>query len=73
MYVVIIETKTVKLTASWSSSNAFASGARGMKFESRAGETEHTVADGYPPLRLYFEELCCPREMGYVNSLRASA
>ena len=46
MYVVIIETKTVKLTASWSSSNAFASGARDLKFESRAGETEHTVADG---------------------------
>ena len=46
MYDVIVETKTVNLTATWSSSNAFASGARGLKFESRAGETEHTVADG---------------------------
>ena len=45
-YVLIIKIKTVKLTTNWSSGNAFASGTRGLKFESRAGETEHTVADG---------------------------
>ena len=42
---VIINIKTVKLSASWSSDNAFVSGAKGLKFEPRAGETEHTVAN----------------------------
>ena len=45
MYIEIINIKTVKLPASWSDGIAFVSGARGLKFEPRAGETEHTVAN----------------------------
>ena len=45
MYIVMINVKTVKLSASWSSGYAFVSGARSLKFEPWAGETEHTVAN----------------------------
>ena len=35
--------------ASWSSANAFASKAVGLRFKSRAGQIEHSVANGSPP------------------------
>ena len=43
---------------SWSSANAFLSGAEGQKFKSRAGQIEHSVANGSPPLRHFFERSC---------------
>ena len=46
---------------SWSSSNAFVSEAGGLRFKSRAGQIEHSVANGSPPLRLFFESSCVAR------------
>ena len=37
------------LLASWSSGNAFVSGAGGLSFKSWAGQIEHSVATGSPP------------------------
>ena len=34
-------------------------GARGLGFNSGAGQIGHSVANGFPPLRC-FSELCCP-------------
>ena len=44
--------------ASWSSGNAFVSGAGGQRFESRAGQIRHSVANGSPPLQHFFERSC---------------
>ena len=41
--------------------NAFVSGAGGLKFKSRAGQIGHSVANGSPPLRLFFERSCVAR------------
>ena len=51
--------------ASWSSGNAFASGAGGLKFKSRAGQMGHSVANGLPLLQHFFEssKLCCSGAM----------
>ena len=46
--------------ASWSSGNAFVSGAGGLRFKSRAGQIGHSVANGSPPLR-HFERSCAAR------------
>ena len=35
--------------------NAFVSGARGLRFKSRAGQIGHSVANSSPPLRHFFE------------------
>ena len=44
--------------ASCSSSNAFVSGAEGMRFKSRTSQIGHNVANGLPPLRHFFEKRC---------------
>ena len=48
------------IPASWSSGNAFVSGARGPKFKSRAGQFGHSVVDGSPPLRHFFKKVALP-------------
>ena len=51
-------------SASWSSGNAFDPGAEGLRFKSRAGQIEHSVANGSAPLRHFPQkELCCPGAM----------
>ena len=47
--------------ASRSSGNAFVSGAGGPWFKSRAGQIGHSVANGSPPLRHFFERSCVAR------------
>ena len=66
--------------ASWSSGNAFVSGAGGLRFKSQNGQIGHSVANGSPPLRHFFERSCVAREqiskdaeMGPANSLEISA
>ena len=46
--------------AGWSSGNPFGSGAGGLRFKSRAGQIEHSVVNGLPPLR-HFERNCVAR------------
>ena len=38
------------------SGNAFVSGAGGLRFKSRAGQIEHSVAKDSPPLRHFFQK-----------------
>ena len=47
--------------ASWSSGKAFVSGAGGLRFKSRVGQIGHSVANGSPPLRHFFEGSCVAR------------
>ena len=47
--------------ATWSSGNAFVSGAGGLRFKSRAGQIGHSVANGSPPLQHFFERSCVAR------------
>ena len=65
------------LPASWSSDNAFVSGAGGLRFKSLAGQIGHSVANGSPPLRHYSKGAVLPgrkeAKMGPANSLHASA
>ena len=42
----------------WSSGNAFVSGADGLRFNSRAGQIERSVAKGSSPLRHPFKRSC---------------
>ena len=44
--------------ASWSSGNAFVSGTGSRRVKSRAGQIGHSVANGSPPLRHFFERSC---------------
>ena len=44
-----------------SSGNAFVSGAGGLRFKSQAGQIGHSVANGSPPLRHFFERSCVTR------------
>ena len=37
--------------------------AGGLGFNSQAGQIEHSVASGSPPLRRLFEAICCPSSM----------
>ena len=53
--------KTPVGPASWSSGNAFVSGAGGLRFKSRVGQIGHSVANGSPPLRHFFEWSCVAR------------
>ena len=53
--------KMFQLPASWSSGNAFVSGAEGLRFKSRASQIGHCVANGSPPLRYSFERSCVAR------------
>ena len=39
----------------WLSGNAFIFGAGGLRFKSWAGQIEHSVANGSPPLRHFFK------------------
>ena len=63
--------------ASWSSSNAFFSVAEGLRFESRAGQIGHNVANGQPRCDISSKGAVLPgrndAEMGLVNSLHALA
>ena len=43
------------------SGNAFVSKAGGPRFKSRAGQIEHSVANGSPPLRHFLERSCTAR------------
>ena len=57
---------------------AFVSGAEGLRFESRAGQIEHSVANSSPPLRYVLERSCVFRmcndaDMGPTDSLHAWA
>ena len=66
------------LPASWSTGNAFVTGAGGLRFKSQAGQIGHSVSNGSPPLRHLFERSCVARrrndaEIGPANSLYASA
>ena len=47
--------------ARWSSGNAFVTGVGGLRFKSRADQIEHSVANGSPPLRHFFERSCVAR------------
>ena len=49
------------LPASWSSGNAFVSGAGGLRFKSQAGQIGHSIANGSPPLRHFFKRSCVAR------------
>ena len=57
LYIIIAlhEATPVQKLASWSSGNAFVSGAGGLRFKSRAGQIQHRVANGSPPLRHFFK------------------
>ena len=60
------------------SGNKFVSGAGGLGFKSRAGQIGHSVANGSPPLRYFFEKSCVADthtdvEKGPFNSLHAAA
>ena len=57
--------------ASWSSGNAFVSGAKGVTFKSRVGQIEHRVVEGSPLLRHLPGRN--DAEMGSTNSVHASA
>ena len=46
---------------SWSSGNAFVSGAGDLGFKPRAGQIGHSVANGSTPLRHFFEMSCVVR------------
>ena len=45
----------------WWSGNAFVTGAGDLRFKSQAGQIEHSVANGSPPLRHFFERSCVAR------------
>ena len=49
---------TVHTPASWPSGNAFVSGAEGLRFKSRAGQIGHSVANGLPMQRHFFQRSC---------------
>ena len=70
---VLVHCYTVELrisSPSWSSGNAFVSGAGGLRFKSRAGQIGHSVANGSPPLRLFFEWSCVARAQQRGNGPR---
>ena len=62
---------------SWSSGNAFVSGAEGLRFKSRAGQIGHSVANGSHRCDISSKGAVLPgrydAEMGPANSLQASA
>ena len=75
---MFMSSKNVFEPASCSSGNAFVSGARVLRFKSRAGQIEHSVASESLPLRYFFEKSsvarrCNDAEMGLENSLHALA
>ena len=47
--------------ASWSSGHAFVSEAGDLRFKSRTGQIEHSVAKGSPPLQHFFKWSCVAR------------
>ena len=63
--------------ANWSNDNAFVSGTGGLRFKSRTSQIRHSVVNGLPPLRHFFERSCVARrctdaKVSLVNSLHAS-
>ena len=56
--------------------NAFVSGAGGLRLKSLAGQIEHSIVNGSPPLRHFFETNGVAGgndvEMGLANPLHAS-
>ena len=61
----------------WSSSNAFVSGAGSLRFKSRSGQIEQSVANGLHRCKISSKRAALPgrndAEMGPANSLHASA
>ena len=51
----------IVIPASWSRGNAFISGAGSLRLKSRAGLIRHSVANGSPLLRHFFEWSCVAR------------
>ena len=49
------------LLGGWSSGNAFVSGAGGLGFKSWAGQIGHSVTNGSPTLRHFFDKICVAR------------
>ena len=47
--------------ASWSSGNAFVSGAGGLRFQPRAGQIGHSIVNGSPLLQHFFKRSCADR------------
>ena len=69
--------KKKKFMASWSSGNAFVSGAGGLRFKSRANQIERSVTNGSLRCDISSKEAMLPGRndtvMGAANSLHASA
>ena len=61
LHVIFFFFLSFSAPASWSSGNAFVSGAGGLKCKFRAGQIGRSVANGSPPLRHFFERSCVAR------------
>ena len=77
LWFVIQQIYSLGKPASRSSSNAFVSGAVGLRFKSRAGQIKPSVTNGSPTLQHFFEKSCVAQAQwrgdGPTNSLHASA
>ena len=76
--VQVLQTTIIMIEpASWSSGNAFVSGAVGLRFESRAGQVGRSVVNGSPLLLHFFKEAALPgrndAKMGPKNLLHPFA
>ena len=60
----------LQLTYRWPSDNAFVFGTGGLKFKSRAGQIEDSVASGSPPPQHFLERSCvaCRRNEAEMGS-----
>ena len=52
---------------SWSSGNAFISGAGDLRIKSRVGQIRRRIANGSPPLQHFFETSCAARAQGRAD------
>ena len=60
-FLILSTSQRYQLPTSWSSGNAFVSGAEGLRFKSQAGQIGLSVANGLPPLRQFFKWSCVAR------------
>ena len=60
-FLEIVKKNNNKKTTSWSSGNAFVSGAGSLRFKSRADQIGQSVATGSPSLQYFFERSCVAR------------
>ena len=70
VYLFKIEKLKKLAIASWSSGNAFVSKAGGLRFKALTGQIGHSVANGSPPLRHFFERYCVARAQWRGDGLR---